>query len=85
MIREQQTSTQASPAREAVFQARGITKVYRMGEVASMRCGASTWICIRGEFLVLLGPSGSGKSTLSISSAASTYRPAARCSIWNTT
>ena len=53
-----------APRREAVFEARGITKVYRMGEVEihALR-GVDLDLCA-AEFIVLLGPSGSGKSTL---------------------
>ncbi len=47
-----------------VFQATGITKVYRMGEV-EVRALRGVDVTFReGEFVVLLGPSGSGKSTL---------------------
>ncbi len=51
-------------SRPPVFTARGLTKIYRMGEaeVAALR---GVDLEVRpGEFIVLLGPSGSGKSTL---------------------
>ena len=54
----------AADGRLPVFVARGLTKIYRMGEV-EVRALRDLELEIReGEFIVLLGPSGSGKSTL---------------------
>jgi putative ABC transport system ATP-binding protein len=47
-----------------VFEARGITKVYHMGEVDVHALRGVDLDLGEGEFSVLLGPSGSGKSTL---------------------
>ncbi len=49
---------------QAVLKARGLCKVYQMGEVEVHALRSVDLDIYQGEFLVLLGPSGSGKSTL---------------------
>lgn len=49
---------------DIVFEAQGLTKVYRTGEVEVHALRGADLVMYEGEMIVLLGPSGSGKSTL---------------------
>ncbi len=57
-------ATPPAKSAHAVFEARGITKVYHVGEVDVHALRGVDVDLYEGEFVVLLGPSGSGKSTL---------------------
>ena len=56
--------TRRPPAGVPAFVARGLTRVYRVGEVEVHALRGADLDLYPGEFVVLLGPSGSGKSTL---------------------
>lgn len=53
-----------APEPQPVLRMRGVSKVYRAGEVDVVALRDIDLDCFAGEFIVILGASGSGKSTL---------------------
>jgi putative ABC transport system ATP-binding protein len=64
IVRGQDTDDRFTVHHDVVFEARGLTKVYEMGEVRVHALRGVDLVLFEGELLVLLGASGSGKSTL---------------------
>ena len=50
--------------RVSILEARGLTKIYRLGEERVVGVSDASLVLQAGEFAVLAGPSGSGKTTL---------------------
>ena len=61
---ETQAVAESREDRPRTFHARGLTKIYRTGEVEVQALNGVDVDLFEGEVIVLVGPSGSGKSTL---------------------
>jgi putative ABC transport system ATP-binding protein len=58
------SSTVGAGARNPIFEVRGLTKIYGMGDAEVQALAGVDLDLFEGELVVLLGPSGSGKTTL---------------------
>jgi len=61
---DQHPATMPASTNAPVYRVRGLTRIYRMGEVEIHALRGVDLDLYEGEFVVLLGASGSGKSTL---------------------
>ncbi|MFM8395034.1 MAG: ABC transporter ATP-binding protein, partial [Acidobacteriota bacterium] len=64
MQKETEPHPESRERGEPVFRARGLSRIYRMGEVEVVALRSVDLDLYAGEFVVILGPSGGGKSTL---------------------
>jgi putative ABC transport system ATP-binding protein len=64
MVAEERPKVKPTVQAEPLFDARGLAKVYRVGDVDVRALDGVDLALAAGEFVVILGPSGSGKSTL---------------------
>jgi putative ABC transport system ATP-binding protein len=64
LVEQAGAAAAVEPGPYPVFRARGLTKVYPMGDVEVHALRSADLDLYPGEFMVLLGASGSGKSTL---------------------
>ena len=64
MLQSAISAVRSKERKKSVFEARTVTKIYRMGEVEVHALRGIDLDLFDEEFVVLLGPSGSGKSTL---------------------